>query len=107
MIKNEIIKALETLPGEIHALELAFYRELNKLRKFKNELGALESALYKEGKGRGSSDKVRTLQLAEHTKDENTKILRTEFLVDCAKAEMNRKKNELEAIQLIAKLMSN
>jgi hypothetical protein len=107
MNKTNIIDALKRLPGEIHSLELTYYQELNKLRGLKNELAVTESDLYKDKKANGSSDKVRTLQLTQLTKDENIKILVTEFSVDCAKVEMNRKKNEFEAVKLIAKLISN
>ncbi|MEH7237299.1 hypothetical protein [Bacillus sp. JJ1562] len=97
-------KALETLPGEIYEAEKRFYEELSRLRELRIELLTKESELFRAGKIKGQSDKVRCMQLNEYTKDKAYEITRAEFLVDMASTELNRKRNELEATLAIAKL---
>jgi hypothetical protein len=94
------------MPKKIYEAEKVFLDEANKVKELRNELADIEAELYKSGKIKGTSDKVRTMQMTPHVKDKQFEIQRAEFMADLAKIERNRRQNEFDAYKIIAQLLA-
>jgi hypothetical protein len=104
--KHQILSGITNLPAEILEAEKNFVHALNILKKGKHELAAIESDLVVKSKRiNGSSDKLRALQLEQHTSEKQDEILRLEILADIAKAELNFKVNQFESYKVLAKFL--
>lgn len=102
---RDIKRALDEMPGKIFKAEKAFLAEVYKVKELREELAVIEAELYKDGKVKGTSDKIRTMQLTPYTKDKQNEIQRVELLADLAKIERNRLQQEFDALKLIAELL--
>ncbi len=104
-MKNDVIKRLRELPGEIQAQENALLEAVQYQEAYAESLSNTEAGLLLSGIIDGKNAEIRAAQMKDKTAEERAKVKEAENLVANARIGLNALLNELKALQAIARLL--
>ncbi len=104
-MKNDVIKRLRELPGEIQAQENALLEAVQHQEAYAESLSNTEAGLLLSGAIDGKNAEIRAAQMKDKTAEERAKVREAENLVANARIGLNALLNELKSLQAIARLL--